>query len=145
MNWCSSKCCIIISQSMRELRNLVKAMNLLFHEWNDLKKTYQQHIRINFKIYKILNFGLVILLAKIYIYRWKRANIVLTNLFFLGTCDQNTFVCLHMANKQVLRICLIYVGKAADRSCRIPCLSSSHKEKQDCLKPASFLFFSFYW
>lgn len=47
--------------------------------------------RINFKIYKILNFGLVILLAKKC--RWKMSNIVLTNLLFLGTCDQNTFVC----------------------------------------------------
>ena len=42
-----------------------------------------------------------------------------------------------MADKQVLRICLIYVGKAADRSCRIPCLPP-HKEKQDCMKPASW-------
>jgi len=49
-----------------------------------------------------------------------------------------------MADKQVLRICLIYVGKAADRSCRIPCLPP-HKEKQDCMKPASVLFFSSHW
>lgn len=82
--------------------------------------------RINFKIYKILNFGLVILLAKKC--RWKMSNIVLTNLLFLGTCDQNTFVCWYN----------IWL------SCRIPCLPP-HKEKQDCMKPASVLFFSSHW
>lgn len=95
--------------------------------------------KINLKIYKILNFGLVVLLAiKIkmesgkyskyqfifLVYMWSKTIYLLTN---------------YMSKKQMLLICLINVGKAADASYRIPHPLS---EKQNCLKTAlSLLFF----
>lgn len=103
-----------------------------------MKGTYKQHIQN--KILNIQNIEFWPCDAAGKKCRWKMANTVDTNLFFLGTCDQKTFVCdLTYGWKTSAADLFIDVGKAADRSYRIPYPPfPPDKEKRDCFKPASF-------
>lgn len=78
--------------------------------------------------------------------RWKMANTVDTNLFFLGTCDQKAFVCdITYGWKTSAADLFINVGKAADRSYRIPYPPFPTPQGKTGLFQASvFLSYSFY-